>query len=48
MRAMRHGDIESTYYYVHLVQQHYGMIKEKCAELEELFPEVTKYDEDFW
>jgi len=31
MRAMRHGDIESTYYYVHLVQQHYGMIKEKCA-----------------
>lgn len=47
MRAMGHSEIEATYYYVHLVQEHYGMIKEKCSELEDLFPEVIKYDENF-
>lgn len=47
MRAMGHSEIESTYYYVHLVQEHYGMIKDKCSELEDLFPEVIKHDEDY-
>jgi integrase/recombinase XerD len=40
MNYMGHSSIESTFYYIHLIPEFFGVYSEKIKALEKMIPEV--------